>query len=176
MDQSGHMPVTTYVIVFFAIALFVYRNMRPQKLTAARLWILPAFLIGITALLIWTTSVVPVPGTTVPPSGMILFAVLVGLTAGIPLGLARGRASSVRLSDQAGAMIVEPSMAFALIWLAAFGLRFGLRLLVPHAEGAYFAISDGSIVFAASSIVALRYILYTKFRKLHLQAADVVER
>ncbi len=150
--------------------------MRPQKLTAGRLWILPIFLIVVTGLSVWATSVVPLPGTSVPPLWMIGLAIIIGMAAGIPLGLARGRASSVRLADKKGAMIVEPSMAFALIWLAAFGLRFALRLIVPHAGGAYFVISDGSIVFAASSIVALRYVLYSKFRQLHLQSAEVIER
>ncbi len=175
MIQSGHTPVTSYVVIFLAVAFFVYRNMRPQKLTAGRLWILPVFLIVVTGLSVWATSAVRLPGTSAPPLWTIVLAILVGLAAGIPLGLARGRASSVRLAEKRGAMIVEPSMVFALIWLAAFGLRFGLRLILPHADGAYFAISDGSIVFAASSIVALRYILYIKFRQLHLQSAEVVE-
>ena len=176
MDQHGQMPPTTYIIIFAAVALFIYRNMRPQKLTAARLWILPIFLVLLTALSIWGTSSLAVPGSSPPAAWMVLLAIGIGLAAGIPLGLARGRASSVRLAEKEGTMIVEPSMIFAFIWLVAFALRFGLRLIVPHAGGAYFAISDGSIVFAASSIVALRYVLFTKFRALHLDSAQVVER
>ena len=175
MSQSGQTPPFTYVVLFIAIALFIYRNVRPQKLTLVRLWMLPAFLIFITVTSVGLTSFVETPGFTAPSPLMVTLAVLVGLGAGIPLGLSRGRASQVRLGDTKGTMIVEPSLVFAAIWLGAFAVRFGLRLLVPAASPAYFALSDASIVFAASAIVSMRYILYKKFKELHLTSAAVSE-
>lgn len=168
-------PTTTqYVIIFLAIALFIYRQTRPQRLTRTGLWLLPVFLVLITILSV-AASFVAVPGLTPPPPALVAIAVLIGLAAGIPLGLARGRASNVRLGEKQGTMIVEPSLMFAAIWLAAFALRFGLRMLVPTASPAYFALSDASIVFAASTIVALRYVLFSKFKELHLRSAEVTE-
>lgn len=164
-----------YVIIFLAIGLFVYRQTRPMKLTLVGLWLLPAFLILISIFSVAVTSLVPVPGVAAPAPLLVALAVAVGLAAGIPLGLARGRASAVRLGDKKGTLIVEPSLLFALIWFAAFALRFGLRLLIPMASPVYFALSDASIVFAVSAIVALRYVLFTKFKALHLSAAQVAE-
>jgi hypothetical protein len=169
-------PSTTqYVIIFLAIALFIYRQTRPQKLTRVGLWLLPVFLVLVTLLSVIGTSFAAVPGFTPPSPVLVAFAVLIGLVAGIPLGLARGRASKVRLGEKQGTMIVEPSLLFAAIWLGAFALRTGLRLLVPTASPAYFALSDASIVFAASTIVALRYVLFSKFKALHLESAEVSE-
>lgn len=132
MVSPGQTLVSSYVVIFLAIVFFVYRNMRPQRLTAGRLWIMPIFLVLLTGLSVWATALVPVAGTSPPLPWIIVFAILIGLAVGIPLGLARGRATSVRLGEKTGVMIVEPSMVFAFIWLAAFGVRFGLRLVVPH--------------------------------------------
>lgn len=164
-----------YVIIFVAIGLFIYRQTRPMTLSLLGLWLLPAFLIVISIFSVAVTSLAPIPGVAAPAPLLVALAVLIGLAAGIPLGLARGRASEVRLGGKKGTMIVEPSLVFALIWFAAFALRFGLRLLIPMASPAYFALGDASIVFAVSAIVALRYVLFTKFKALHLSAAQVTE-
>ena len=166
---------TQYVIILFAIGFFIYRQSRPMKLTLLGLWLLPAFLILISIFSIAVTSLAQVPGIAAPAPLLVAVAVLAGLAAGIPLGLTRGRASTVRLGDTKGTMIVEPSLLFALIWFAAFALRFGLRALIPMASPAYFALSDASLAFAVSAIVALRYVLFGKFKALHLEAAQVLE-
>lgn len=173
--MNAQMPTSSYVIIFIAMALFIYRQTRPQKLTLLGLWLLPLFLVLVTVLSVAGTSLIAVPGFTPPSPGLVALAVLIGLGAGVPLGLARGRASKVRLGDKRGMMIVEPSLLFAAIWLGAFALRLGLRLLVPTASAAYFALSDASIVFAASTIVALRFVLFSKFKELHLESAEVTE-
>lgn len=64
-------------------------------------------------------------------------------------------------------LIVDPSLVPLLIWIGAFGLRFGLRQFLPHAGPTALAAGDGFLAFAVASVVASRYVILTRFKALH---------
>lgn len=167
--------MTVLIVILFA-AIFVVRNLRPQKLNMSRLWVMPGVLVVLSLFVVGGGIYAEYAnGLQGPPLWELMLAVLVGIAAGIPLGLARGHASKVRLADQKGVLIVEPSVVVMVIWLAAFALKYGLKAILPNAGPGLMAVSDGFLLFAASSVVTVRYVLYTKFKELHVQSAQVVE-
>ncbi|MFN2527202.1 MAG: CcdC protein domain-containing protein [Candidatus Baltobacteraceae bacterium] len=174
--QQGGSPVSTVLIVIVMAAFIVFRNMRPQKLNMSRLWILPGILVLLSAFVIFgATYAQYANGVDTPPVWELIAAVAIGIVLGIPLGLARGHASKVRLSEEKGILIVEPSIAVMLIWLAAFALKYGLRAILPNAGPGLIVVSDGFLAFAVASVVTVRYVLFRKFKELHLTEAKVVE-
>ena len=155
-----------WLFIALLVALIIYRNMRPQKLSLGRIWIVPVVLIIVTLLSIWGSSQV-----APAPIWMTALALIVGLAAGIPIGLARGQHSRVRLSDQPGLVIVDPSIAVLLIWLGAFAIKFGLRAFLPHAGPLSSAASDGFIMLAVASVITSRWVVFNKARALEAAAS-----
>ncbi|MEO6912714.1 MAG: hypothetical protein ABI182_01660, partial [Candidatus Baltobacteraceae bacterium] len=149
-----------FVIVGVLIVVLVWRNARPQTMTVSRLWIAPAFMVVITAVLI--------AGTVVQHAAIwaLLVALAVGIIAGVPVGLARGHHSKVSHAPKSGSIVVEPSIVTMMIWLAAFGLKYAVKFFLPHAGSGLLVFSDGFIAFAVASVVAARYVIFTKFKAL----------
>lgn|GEM_PF-1789886 len=174
--QQGGSPLSTVLIVTVMAAFIVFRNMRPQKLNMSRLWILPGILVLLSAFVIFgATYAQYANGVDTSPVWELIVAVAIGVVLGVPLGLARGHASKVRLSEKKGILIVEPSIVVMLIWLAAFALKYGLRAILPHAGPGLIVVSDGFLAFAVASVVTVRYVLFQKFKELHITQAAVVE-
>lgn len=157
-------------------AFIVFRNMRPQKLNMSRLWVLPGMLVLLSAFVIFGgTYAEYANGLDAPPVWELILAVATGIVLGIPLGLARGHASKVRLSEQKGILIVDPSIVVMIIWLAAFAVKYGLKSILPNAGPGLIVVSDGFLAFAVASVVTVRYVLFQKFKELHVTQAEVVE-
>ncbi len=157
--------VLNFAIVAVLVAILVWRNSRPQTMTVSRLWIAPAFMVVITVLLI--------AGTVMPHAALweLLVALIAGLIAGIPVGLARGHHSKVTHAPKSGRIIVEPSIVTMMIWLAAFGLKYAVKFFLPHAGTGVLVFSDGFIAFAVASVLAARYVIFKKFKALEPAAA-----
>lgn len=162
MQQPG---VLNFAIVGILIVVLVWRNARPQTMTVSRLWMVPAFMVVITAVLI--------AGTVVQHAAIwaLLGALVVGIIAGIPVGLARGHHSKVTHAPKSGNIIVEPSIVTMMIWLAAFGLKYAVKFFLPHAGSGVLVLSDGFIAFAVASVVAARYMIFKKFKALQPASA-----
>jgi len=152
----------TYLIIIAALALVVFRNLRPQKLTASRLWLMPAVLLVLALVSLWATA------QQTPPHALWISAVaiLLGVIVGIPFGIIRGRHSKLRAGDRPGIFIVEQSAITMIVFLIAFGARYLIRFFVPAAGPGLIASADGFLAFAIVSIVTARYILYTRFKAL----------
>jgi hypothetical protein len=144
------------------VGLVVYRNSRPQKMTVGAFWIFPVLVVVLTGWLMWTTLAIHVPGVFL--AGGI--ASIVGLALGIPLGIARGHHSNVRLGERPGTFVVDPSIVVMLIWLGAFALRFIVRMYLPTAGPGLLATTDGLVVFAVASLVTARIIIFRKYQAL----------
>ncbi len=149
------------------MGLVIYRNSRPQTMNEVRFWIPPALVILMTAFMFYG-SYEMTPGALT----YALVASVVGIVLGIPLGIARGHHSQVRLHDKDGHFIVDPSLVVMLIWLGAFGVRFGIRYFMPHAGDLTAGVSDGLVVFAVASVITARIIIFRKY--LGLKAAAMV--
>ncbi len=158
---SEHLNPTNIVLTLMVLALVVYRNSRPQRMTVGRFWIFPGIVILMTAFLMYST-IATVPGVVM--AGAI--ASLIGLALGIPLGIARGHHSQVRLGDTPGTFVVDPSIVVMVIWLGAFAVRFIVRMYVPNAGPLFLGVTDGLVVFAVASVVTARIVIFRKYQAL----------
>lgn len=161
--QGSILNVITTIAV---VALLVWRNSRPQKVTVARFWLAPALLVVITGFMVYSTFAVARDQLALAGVSLVVGALL-----GIPLGIVRGHHSAVRLTDQPGVFYIDPSLIVMMIWLAAFAVRFGLRFILPNAGTAALAVSDGFVVFAIASVLAARVMIFQKYQALRAQAA-----
>jgi hypothetical protein len=155
-----HDPVFV-VLIGLIIVILIVRNVRPQKMNVTRLWLAPLVFVVITANVIFGSLEARVSAP------LVVGATLLGAALGTPLGLLRGRSTNVRKTKDPKVLIVEPSVVTLLIWVGALGLRFGLRHLFGGAGATALAAGDGLLVFAVASVVASRYVVYTKFKALH---------
>ncbi|HTV74034.1 MAG TPA: hypothetical protein VME66_10045 [Candidatus Acidoferrales bacterium] len=148
-------------ILGLVVVLVVVRNLRPQRMNVTRLWLAPGVL-AIVTLLVLTGSL---EARLSAPLVAILSAV--GAALGVPFGMLRGRLQTVRKTKNPKVLLVEPSVVTLLVWLAAFGLRFGLRFAFGGAASIAPVLGDAFLSFAVASLVAARYVIYTKFKALH---------
>jgi len=159
--QSVQPNIGTLIFTLIVLALVVYRNSRPQKMTVSRFWILPVLIVFLTGFVIWSTLAVE-HGDLI--AGAI--ASLIGIALGIPLGLARGHHSKVRLGDQPGTLYVDPSLIVTLIWLGAFVLRYVVRTFIPTAGPIALGATDGVLLFAVTSVLVSRIVIFRKYEAL----------
>ena len=160
--MTYHASPLTYLIILTALALVIFRNMRPQTMNISRLWLMPLILLVLVAVSFWATSVeLPVSMIWLP-----VVAVIVGLAVGIPFGILRGRHSKMRAGDKPGIIIVEPSAITLILFFVAFAARYLIRFFMPTAGPIAIAPADGFLAFAIASVIASRFILFKRFKAL----------
>jgi hypothetical protein len=152
------MTALIYVIV---IALFVYRMMRPARVSVARIWVRPIILVLFTGLAIWGEQI------TVPAPVWQLIAILIaGAIAGIPLGILRGRHSEVKATDRLGVYYVHSSPLVTIVWLLAFVARAAIRYFIPGASHGTTVWTIGLLGFATAAIVVSAFIVHQKLQEV----------
>ena len=161
-QPSLTMTALIYVVV---IALFVWRMMRPSRVSVARIWVRPILLVLITAAAIWGEQF-----TTPSPLWEVLAIVIAGALIGIPLGIVRGRHSEVKGTDRPGIYYVHSSPLVVIIWLLAFVARAGIRYAVPGASHGATVWSLGLLAFATSAIAVSAYLIHGKLQIVMKQA------
>lgn len=162
MDRSG---LISGAVLFAAAAVFLFRNMRTRRVTLGRMWLVPVLLCVVAVLTLLGNA----PTEMRAPLATSL-AVVVGLLAGMVLGLARGHTSRIRLGEQPGTLYMDPSPLLIGIWLASFASKFVLRATLPQIGIVGTALTDFFIVFATSSVVVARITIFRKYEAL--RAAD----
>lgn len=156
-----------WIPMLLVLGLVIYRNSRPQVMNEVRFWVAPVLVVLLTGFMFYGAY-----ETTPGAMTFALIASAVGLVLGIPLGIARGHHSQVRLHDKDGHFIVDPSLVVMLIWLGAFGVRFAIRAFLPHAGDLTTGISDGLVVFAVASVIVARIVIFRKY--LALKASNAI--
>jgi len=152
--------------LILVIGLVIYRNSRPQTMNEVRFWFPVVLVILLTAFMFF--------GTAEMTPGALMYALsasAAGVILGIPLGIARGHHSQVRLHEKDGHFIVDPSLVVMLIWLGALGARYAVRYFLPHAGNLTAGISDGLVVFAVTSVITSRIVIFRKYLALKAQLA-----
>jgi len=168
--QSAHPTIGTLIFTLLILVLIVYRNSRPQKMTISRFWIMPVLIVFLTGYVIWATLAV---GHGDLIAGVV--AGLIGIALGIPLGLARGHHSKVRLGEQPGTLYVDPSLVVTLIWLGAFAVRYAVRTFIPTAGPVALGATDGLLLFAVTSVLVSRIVIFRKYEALRAGQAITVD-
>jgi len=156
-----HSEISTMVWLLVVAVVVYFRLLRPVRLRASRLWIGPAILILLTALLVWGSYEERIEPLEIAE------ALAIGVILGIPFGLLRGRHTRVRRTNDPHVLIVEPSVIPLLIWLVAFAGRATLRIFLPHAGPQALAASDGFLAFAVASLIGSRFVIAQKFKEEH---------
>ena len=134
---------------------------RPQKISVTRMWVTPMILCGLTAWVIYANDMLN------PASPFeIALGVLVGALAGIPFGILRGMHTTVRPTERRGVMYLGSSWVTLAIFVVAFGLRYGVRSLMPHRGSLSSTIGDGLLAFAIAFIAASYAVIFRKYERL----------
>lgn len=171
MHTSQPSAMATIAIYAVALGILVWRFSRPQKMGVWRLWFVPVLLLIVTAYNLYLTpQLALLEGTVAPPAWQTALAALVGLAAGIPLGMVRGRHSDVSLGDRPNTIYIKSSMVVLFVWLGAFALKALLRY-VAHGSPVAIALGDGLLVFAISALITSYVMIWQKYRTLRAQAA-----
>lgn len=134
---------------------------RPQRISVARMWLTPILLCGLMAWVIYATNLLrPVPPTEIAVG---LFA---GAICGIPFGIMRGIHTDVQPTERHGVMYLGSSWITVAIFLVAFGLRFGIRQMMPAGSSLAGPIGDGLLAFAITFIAASYVVIFRKYESL----------
>ena len=160
-SEMSKQQVIQYLPVVLVLALVIYRNSRPQIMNEIRFWIPPVLVVLMSAFMFY--------GIARTEPGAMMYALVtsaIGIVLGIPLGIARGHHSQVRLHDKEGHFIVDPSLVVLLIWLGAFAVRFAIHIFLPTAGDVTLGVSDGLLVFALTSVIVARIVIFRKYLAL----------
>lgn len=162
----------TVIIYAIALALLVWRFSRPQTIGVWRLWFIPILLTAITGYNLYITPMLAgLEGSLPPPLWETVVAVIVGIIAGIPLGIVRGLHSNVSLGNRANTIQIRSSMVVLFIWLGAFALKGALRY-VARGSTVAIAIGDGVLVFAVAALITSYFIIWQKYKALSAERAQ----
>lgn len=156
--NSGATPATQLIVLLIVAALLAVRLIRPQRISVTRMWITPIVLCFLTGWVIYVNEMV----NPSPPLEIAL-TLVVGAIAGIPFGILRGIHTDVRPTDRPGVMYLGSSWITVLILAVAFGLRYGIRMLMPQHGSLTGAIGDGLLAFAIAFIVTSYLVIFRKY-------------
>jgi hypothetical protein len=155
------------LILFVILALILYRSTRPQRTSVTRMWIYAGLLIAVAFVALYGSLVM-----FHPPIWQVAVAIVLGLIAGIPVGLLRGHHTQVTATDRHGVMQLGPSWQTAAIYIAALAGRFVIRAEVPPTSAIGNVVGDGLLFFAIGIIGATYYAVYQKYEALDHAAAQ----
>lgn len=147
--------------IIIVVSLLAVRLIRPQKISVTRMWLTPIVFCGLTALAIYGNAV----QNPAPPLE-IAAGLIVGGLIGVPFGVLRGMHTDVRPTERRGVMYLGSSWVTAVIFLAAFGLRYAVRELMPMRGSLSAIIGDSLLGFALVFIAASYVIIFRKYEEL----------
>lgn len=136
-----------------------------MRISVTRMWITPIVFCALAVLVVYgNQKLEPAPVWEIA-SGLI-----VGLAAGVPFGILRGMHTDVRPADRPGVMYLGSSWMTIVIFLAAFGLRFLVRELMPQRGALAGVIGDALLGFAIAFIATSYIVIFRKYEKLALSS------
>jgi len=144
------------VIYLVAIALFLRRTLTTQTMRVTVLPVVAVLFILVAGLGIAYTPSTPLEWIAIP----------IGVVLGAVLGYFRGIHSVVTPGQKPGTIRVKASPVLAAVIILALLARLGARYLFVHDPQTGFAISDGTIAFAALSIAIARMMLFIAARRI----------
>jgi O-antigen/teichoic acid export membrane protein len=160
-------PIGTTIVMWIVIAgIVLFRASRPQRTSVTRMWVMAGLLMIIAASVIYSTE-----NLYHAPALEVAIAIVLGLAAGIPVGMLRGRHTQVSATNRHGVMQLGPSWATAAIYIGAFALRGAIRFVVPATSPIGTVIGDGLLAFAIGIVAATYFAVYQKYECLDHAAA-----
>lgn len=123
------------------------------------MWVTPMILCALTAWVIYANAMI----NPAPPA-QIVVSFIVGFALGIPFGVLRGVHTDVRPTDRPGVMYLGSSWATLVVYIAAFGLRYAVRIAMPHRGSLSAAIGDALLAFAIAFIASSYVVIFRKYK------------
>jgi Protein of unknown function (DUF1453) len=165
--MSSTQTIITIVVIAAVLAFRVYRQTREQRWPIDKMWISPLIFLAITLVFV---AIDTQQYWLAPAAG------IVGLAAGVGVGLYQGNHTTLRLDKPNKAVFIKVNPIGSLIFIAILLLRFGLRFsemsgmtqaqlssgVLPVVSPAEVLLGSGLLALAAGSILGLR--LYVKRR------------
>jgi len=158
MSQAAAPPALTIVIYVAAFALVLFRMSRPQRISTARLWVVPSLL---TFVGIW--AIYAEQQLAPAPLWELVVAAALALAAGVALGFFRGAHTPVSATEQPGVMVLGSALVPALIYVSAFAARLVLHLIFPIGSAVGAVVGDGLLVFAVAFLAVSYFAIYRKY-------------
>jgi len=143
------------VVYLFVIALFLRRTLTTQTMRVVALPVIAIIFVLAAAAGIIYTPASPAAWITVP----------IGVVLGAVLGYFRGLHSAVTPGPKPGTIRVKASPVLSVIVIAALLFRLGIRFLFANDPATGFAVSDGTLAFAALSVSVARLMLFFAARR-----------
>ena len=153
MTNSGSTNTTliTFVVVVFVVVRFLYRELKARTVQQKTLWIRPAFLVVVSALLTYFAFVIP--GTQ---PGLVALALLAGAVLGAITGALVLRFTTFEPVGIPGAVRALGSTKTVIVWIVALALRFAFRLLFSSGDSAVqFTLNVFTIVLVMAAFVVV---------------------
>ena len=157
---GGGAPSTTWItlaLVLLVVVRFLFRELRQRKIRLRTVWIRPAILGVLTAVLV--AAAFAVPGTNV---GVLAVSLVVGAVLGIVTGTLVVGSTTFAPAGERGAVLAKGGTVTVIVWVVAIALRFVARLAFAGtgaSPAAQFELNAGllALVTAAFVVVALAF-------------------
>jgi type III secretory pathway component EscS len=151
---SYAIPIAIVVIVL-ALRMRRMGKMRPLKLET--LWVVPALYLVIGALMFWS----------LPPTGGVLIASIVGILIGAAVGWQRGKMMHIHVDPETHALNQKASPAAMIFLIALIIIRSGARAVLGQTGGVSPAmLTDPLIAFALGMFTLTRVEMYLRAKRL----------
>jgi hypothetical protein len=125
------------------------------------MWVAPIFLCALTGWVIYANQLI----NPAPPYEIVI-GLLIGGLCGIPFGILRGMHTDVRPTERPGVMYLGSSWITLVVFVAAYGLRTGVRTLIPQHGSIAGTVGDALLAFAIAFIVASYVVIFRKYERL----------
>jgi hypothetical protein len=148
---STNTTLITFVVVVFVVVRFLYMELKARVVTKKTIWIRPAFLLVVSALLIWVA--VSVPGGAQP--SLVALMVVTGAVAGAITGTLVLRFTTFSPAGP-GAVRALGSTKTVIVWVVALALRFALRFLFSSSSSdVQLALNTFTVVLVTAAFVTV---------------------
>ncbi|HZO94924.1 MAG TPA: hypothetical protein VFB22_14365 [Candidatus Baltobacteraceae bacterium] len=147
----------TLAIIAIVVVRFLMRELRARVVRARTLWIRPAVLVVLTALLASTAFILPYGDRA-----LTVFALAGGAVVGAVTGALVVRSTRFEPAGEPNAIRAHGSWVTAAIWIVALALRFAVRYALspadpqsPAGQAQFSALNAGLIALVAAAFVVV---------------------
>ncbi len=162
--MHGQAQLYSALVTLVVLALIVRRTLGTQTVRVWALIAVPVLVLVVAGMVLAATP---------PKSALGVFIIVCGAIPGAALGYARGRHSKVSLGPRPGTLVVQGNVVLVAILVAAFAVRFVVRVTLGTGGTLGLALSDALVVFATASVAVARGMLYLAWRKLTPVRAEI---
>lgn len=160
--------------ILIALPLILLRNRAPRRLRPELMWIMPAIMIGIVGLGLWSMQYAP--GVSHTPFDTISWAILGGsLILGGAAGWWRGKMMTIEKAPD-GTLRAQASPLGLILIVALLVSRQALRGWLEANAGAWhvniLAIQDSFLVFVVGMLVMQRVEMFIRSRRIQAGKTD----